>query len=154
MWYKFKTQHFQSPIQPGIRLAKNRFVDVLPSNHYLLTDFYLFTFALCRNRDSKPLYYLRVTQRTIAGNSELVIPTNGSFPSFKISHFQTEAKYKTYACENEFNLHHRSPDSQQLTGNQIIRVCVEFIVRSMKRLKCSYLIKSCVCVVFILFPAL
>ena len=35
-------QHFQSPIQPGIKLAKNHFVDVLPSNHYLLTDFYLF----------------------------------------------------------------------------------------------------------------
>ena len=99
MWYKFKTQHFQSPIQPGIRLAKNRFVDVLPSNHYLLTDFYLITFALCRNRDSKPLYHLQVTQRTIAGNSELVIPTNGSFPSFKISHFQTEAKYKTFVVK-------------------------------------------------------
>ena len=74
-------------------------MDVLPSNHYLLTDFYLITFALCRNRDSKPLYHLQVTQRTIAGNSELVIPTNGSFPSFKISHFQTEAKYKTFVVK-------------------------------------------------------
>ena len=92
-------QHFQSPIQPAIRLAKNHFVDVLPSNHYLLTDFYLFTFALCRNRDFKPLYHLRVTQRTIAGHSELVVPTNGSFPSFKISRFQTEAKYKTFVVK-------------------------------------------------------
>ena len=92
-------QHFQSPIQPGIRLAKNHFVDVLPSNHYLLTDFYLFTFALCRNRDFKPLYHLRVTQRTIAANSELLVPTNESFPSFKISHFQIEAKYKTFVVK-------------------------------------------------------
>ena len=32
-----KNQHFQIPIQPGIRWTKNHFVDVLPPNHYLFT---------------------------------------------------------------------------------------------------------------------
>ena len=40
-----KNQHFQIPIQPGIRKTKNHFVDVLPLNHYLLF-IYLFIY-LC-----------------------------------------------------------------------------------------------------------
>ena len=38
-----KNQHFQIPIQPGIKKTKNHSVDVLPPNHYLFSYlFYLF----------------------------------------------------------------------------------------------------------------
>ena len=38
-----KNQHFQIPIQPGIRWTKNHFVDVLPPNHYL----FIYLFVTC-----------------------------------------------------------------------------------------------------------
>ena len=37
------------------------------------------------------------------------------------------------------------PDSQQPTGGQIIRIFVEFIVRSIKRLKCTEDKELCLC---------
>ena len=43
-----KNQHFQIPIQTGIRYTKNHHVDVLPANRYLFIYFYIF-YVFSRN---------------------------------------------------------------------------------------------------------
>ena len=70
--------------------------------------------------------------------------------------------YKRQICKNFESLNTGTPESQQPTESQIIRICMEIYVQIDKMVKMykkqlfkyTYLMKSFVLVVFLLFPAL